>query len=277
MGACGGTVGLRPVGPGGIPSTCETDAPFRGLYSRPRSGTACHEPPSPDASSLILAFAPALAAAQLPAGVKAGPTVEGITEYTLANGLEVLLFPDASKPTTTVNVTYRSARATRTTARPAWRTCSSTCCSRARRRSRQHLAGARPARHARSTARRASTAPTTSRPSPRPTRTSTGRSTMEADRMVQLVHPKKDLDTEMTVVRNEFESGENNPQRVLWQRMQASRLRLAQLRQVDDRRALGHRERRHRAPAGVLPHLLPARQRGADRRRQVRSGDRRSR
>jgi predicted Zn-dependent peptidase len=31
---------------------------------------------------------------------------EGITEYRLANGLRVLLFPDASKPTATVNITY---------------------------------------------------------------------------------------------------------------------------------------------------------------------------
>src|SRR5450631_1544213 len=33
-------------------------------------------------------------------------TVEGITEYHLDNGLIVLLFPDTSKPTVTVNVTY---------------------------------------------------------------------------------------------------------------------------------------------------------------------------
>jgi zinc protease len=33
-------------------------------------------------------------------------TVEGITEYRLPNGLRVLLAPDASKPTTTVNITY---------------------------------------------------------------------------------------------------------------------------------------------------------------------------
>ena len=32
--------------------------------------------------------------------------VEGITEYRLANGLRVLLFPDQSKPTIVVNVTY---------------------------------------------------------------------------------------------------------------------------------------------------------------------------
>src|SRR5689334_18444387 len=33
-------------------------------------------------------------------------SVEGITEYRMANGLRVLLFPDKSKPQTTVNVTY---------------------------------------------------------------------------------------------------------------------------------------------------------------------------
>src|SRR3954453_19080200 len=33
-------------------------------------------------------------------------SVEGITEYRLPNGLRVLLFPDKSKPQTTVNVTY---------------------------------------------------------------------------------------------------------------------------------------------------------------------------
>ena len=33
-------------------------------------------------------------------------TVEGITEYRLPNGLKVLLFPDQSKPTVTVNATY---------------------------------------------------------------------------------------------------------------------------------------------------------------------------
>src|SRR5689334_20745309 len=33
-------------------------------------------------------------------------SVEGITEYVLDNGLHVLLFPDNSKPTVTVNVTY---------------------------------------------------------------------------------------------------------------------------------------------------------------------------
>ena len=32
-------------------------------------------------------------------------TIEGISEYRLENGLKVLLFPDPSKPTVTVNLT----------------------------------------------------------------------------------------------------------------------------------------------------------------------------
>ena len=42
---------------------------------------------------------------RLPTGVTRGPTVEGITEYRLANGLRVVLYPDLSKPTATVNIT----------------------------------------------------------------------------------------------------------------------------------------------------------------------------
>jgi zinc protease len=42
---------------------------------------------------------------------------------------------------------------------------------------------------------------------------------MEADRMVNSFIARKDLDSEMTVVRNEMESGENNPHSILVQRM----------------------------------------------------------
>lgn len=59
---------------------------------------------------LVLPLAPAMAAApaivKLPAGVSAGPTLEGISEYRLENGLRVLLFPDEATATTLVNVTY---------------------------------------------------------------------------------------------------------------------------------------------------------------------------
>ncbi|WP_306591182.1 pitrilysin family protein [Geothrix sp. 21YS21S-4] len=46
------------------------------------------------------------AAPTAPAAPVKVASVEGITEYRLANGLRVLLFPDASKPTVTTNITY---------------------------------------------------------------------------------------------------------------------------------------------------------------------------
>ena len=48
----------------------------------------------------------ASANAAIPAGVTPAASVEGITEYDLDNGLQVLLFPDASQAHATVNVTY---------------------------------------------------------------------------------------------------------------------------------------------------------------------------
>ena len=48
-----------------------------------------------------------LAVTQLsPAQLKKTASVEGITEYVLDNGMKVLLFPDNSSQTITVNVTY---------------------------------------------------------------------------------------------------------------------------------------------------------------------------
>ncbi len=59
----------------------------------------------------LLAFSGTWALAQtalrLPPGVQKITTVEGITEYSLPNGLRVLLFPDPSKPIMTVNITYK--------------------------------------------------------------------------------------------------------------------------------------------------------------------------
>ncbi|SHH07782.1 pitrilysin family protein [Massilia sp. CF038] len=49
--------------------------------------------------------APAAQAGRHGAPVKV-TSVEGITEYRLANGMRVLLFPDASKPTLTTNIVY---------------------------------------------------------------------------------------------------------------------------------------------------------------------------
>ena len=63
--------------------------------------------------------------------------------------------------------------------------------------------------------------------------------------MINSFIAKKDLDSEMTVVRNEFERGENNPFRILMQRTLALCVSLAQLRKVHHRRPLRHRERLH--------------------------------
>lgn len=46
------------------------------------------------------------ARAALPEGMQRVTTVEGVTEYRLDNGLRVLLLPDASKPLVTVNMVY---------------------------------------------------------------------------------------------------------------------------------------------------------------------------
>jgi zinc protease len=57
--------------------------------------------------SLLASSAPATAAPAAPAPAPTKITAaEGITEYRLDNGLRVLIFPDASKPTVLVNVTY---------------------------------------------------------------------------------------------------------------------------------------------------------------------------
>ena len=60
--------------------------------------------------SFVLAATPPAVAKTQKAGAPAAAvkvtSVEGITEYKLANGLRVLLFPDASKPTLTTNIVY---------------------------------------------------------------------------------------------------------------------------------------------------------------------------
>lgn len=48
-------------------------------------------------ASYVLLFVTTIACAALPPGVTQGPSVEGITEYTLANGLKVLLFPEIGR------------------------------------------------------------------------------------------------------------------------------------------------------------------------------------
>src|ERR1700741_2161421 len=57
--------------------------------------------------ALALCFASSVTAQpRLPEGITRVTTVEGIAEYKLDNGLQVLLFRDPSKATITVNMTY---------------------------------------------------------------------------------------------------------------------------------------------------------------------------
>ena len=58
--------------------------------------------------ALALALAGTAAPAQpLPPGISRITSVEGVDEYRLGNGMQLLLIADDSKPTTTVNMTYR--------------------------------------------------------------------------------------------------------------------------------------------------------------------------
>ena len=58
------------------------------------------------ASFAVVAVSAPLEAQQSGADLEPVASVEGITEYRLENGLRVLLFPDPSKPQITVNITY---------------------------------------------------------------------------------------------------------------------------------------------------------------------------
>src|SRR5437764_8094133 len=71
---------------------------------------------------------------------------------------------------------------------------------------------------------------------------------LEADRMVKMRMDKSLLDTEMTVVRNEFERGENSPQRVLRERVAST----AYLWHNYGKSTIGSREDLEKVPAERL-------------------------
>ncbi|MGY0504704.1 M16 family metallopeptidase [Luteimonas sp. e5] len=157
----------------------------------------------------------------LPAGVSAGPCVEGICEYTLDNGLRVLLLPDASKPTVTVNITYGVGSLHENHGETGMAHLL------------EHLVFKGTPTHADIPAemkkRGISYNGTTSLERtnyfgsfPANDETLDWLLALEADRMVNSHIAKKDLDSEMTVVRNEMERGENNPFAVFDQRLRAA-------------------------------------------------------
>ncbi len=148
-------------------------------------------------------------------------SVEGITEYRLPNGLKVLLFPDASQDTITVSVTYLVG-------------------SRHEGYGEYGMAHLLEHMQFKGTPQHPDIKNEFQRRGARfNASTSFDRTNyyetlaanesnldwaleLEADRMVNSKVSKEDLESEMTVVRNEFEAGENSPYGVLGERMAAT-------------------------------------------------------
>jgi zinc protease len=83
---------------------------------------------------------------------------------------------------------------------------------------------------------------------------------IEADRMRNLWLHEADRQAEMTVVRNEFERGENDPNPPCMKGSTGDGVHRASLSPPGDRLAQRHRERADREAARVLRHLLLAEQ-----------------
>lgn len=156
--------------------------------------------------------------AKPPAPPRRVTSVEGITEYLLANGLHVLLFPDPTKQTITVNITYLVGSRNENYGETGMAHLL------------EHLMFKGTPKHPNIpqelTAHGARPNGTTwlDRTNYFETFQATEENLrwaldLEADRMLHSFIAKKDLDSEMTVVRNEFELGENSPTRVLFERV----------------------------------------------------------
>jgi zinc protease len=164
----------------------------------------------------LLFLASAAGAADLPKKVV---SIEGVTEYRLDNGLRLLTVPDRSADTVGVYIVYMVGSRHESYGEKGMAHLL------------EHLLFKGTPRHANPkaalNARGARYNGTTSfdRTNYFETLTASDENLdfalgLEADRMVNSFVSKADLDSEMTVVRNEFESGENNPGSVLMKRMQ---------------------------------------------------------
>jgi zinc protease len=171
---------------------------------------------------LVPAFAPAQGGVTaLPPGVTRGASIEGVTEYRLANGLKVLLIPDGSIDTMTVNITYLVGSRQEGYGETGMAHLLEHLMFRGTKRFPDIKAGyqQRGVRYNGSTSFDRTNYYGTF---PASEKTLAYVLDTEADRMVNAPIARKDLDAEMTVVRNEFESGENSAFAVLRERMAAS-------------------------------------------------------
>lgn len=169
---------------------------------------------------LCLGAIAAIAGAQpvVPAAFERVTSVEGITEYKLkSNGLRVLLMPDPSKSKFTVNITYLVGSRHENYGETGMAHLL------------EHLVFKGSPRHANIPKELSDHGcmpnGTTwlDRTNYFETCTASDENLrwaldLESDRMVNSFIARKDLDSEMTVVRNEFEMGENNPFRITMQR-----------------------------------------------------------
>ncbi len=145
-------------------------------------------------------------------------TAEGISEYRLDNGLQVLLVPDQSRPTATVNITYKVGSKHESYGETGMAHLL------------EHMLFYGTPTHqdikAEISERGGQANGTTwyertnyFQTLPAGEENLEWALRMEADRMVNSLIDPEDLASEMTVVRNEFEIGETNPFRVLMQRV----------------------------------------------------------
>jgi zinc protease len=148
-------------------------------------------------------------------------SVEGIQEYRLANGLQLLLIPDAAKPTTTVNMTYRVGSRHESYGETGMAHLL------------EHLLFKGSPKHPQVWAdfNKRGLAANGSTWYDRTNYTASFSANddnlrwylaWQADAMVNSFIARKDLDPEMTVVRNEMEQGENSPGRILFEKTLAT-------------------------------------------------------
>jgi zinc protease len=153
----------------------------------------------------------------LPQGIQKVTSVEGITEYSLDNGLRILLFPDPSKPKVTVNMTYLVGSRFEGYGETGMAHLLEHVLfikTKNRQDVKKELTDHGAQFNGSTDFDRTNYFETVNATDDN-LKWALG---LEADRMVNAIISKEVMEPEMTVVRNEFEMGENNPIRMLYQR-----------------------------------------------------------
>lgn len=173
-------------------------------------------------SSLVAVFAVVTAVSvsqTLPNGVQKVTAVEGITEYAFPNGLHVLLFPDSSQPKITVNVTYRVGSRNEGYGETGMAHLLEHMVFKTSKSGRELFKELTDRAGGFFNGQTSYDQTIYFESFPASEENLRWALELETDRMVNMTMLKKDLDTEMTVVRNEMEMGENSPTNVLEERV----------------------------------------------------------